>query len=111
MRDNDDLLTAIVVLVAGGISIPTILAVLAVLRGWVLSKLWFWFIVPTFKVTELSVVQAIGLSVVVAMLAGNHYRYKSNDQGEKADAFINLGIAFIAPIFSLVVGYFVKMFM
>lgn len=34
-------------------------------QGWTLSLLWGWYIVPTFNIPDLSVVNAIGISILV----------------------------------------------
>jgi hypothetical protein len=39
-----------------------------ILRGWVLSILWSWFIALQFKVQEIQVAHAIGLSLIVSYL-------------------------------------------
>jgi hypothetical protein len=36
--------------------------------GWVFTRLWAWFVAPTFKLPELSVFTAIGLQLVVGLL-------------------------------------------
>ena len=44
-------------------------APLAVLKAWVVSKLWAWYVVPTFEAPTLSVAVAFGLVVLVAFVA------------------------------------------
>lgn len=44
----------------------------AILQGWVLSKLWAWFIVSTFSLPQLGIGTAIGLSLVVRYLTYQH---------------------------------------
>jgi len=39
--------------------------VIVALRGWVLTKLWGWFVVTTFGLAQISIPQAIGLSLLV----------------------------------------------
>lgn len=41
---------------------------LALLRGWVLSLLWGWYVVDYFGMRALSVVEAVGLSLLVGLL-------------------------------------------
>ncbi len=38
------------------------------MKGWILSLMWAWFVVPTFASTRLSFVQAVGLCEVVDFL-------------------------------------------
>lgn len=39
-----------------------------ILHGWAITKLWTWFIVPTFKVVPIGIVPAIGISTLIAFL-------------------------------------------
>ncbi len=53
----------------GGIVVMVLATVpMMLLEGYVLSKLWSWFIVPVFALPILSVGQAVGIMVVVSML-------------------------------------------
>lgn len=38
----------------------------AMLRGWVLSVMWMWFVVPTFGLTPLSIPVAIGIGLILS---------------------------------------------
>jgi len=59
----------VVVLIAVMLAfIAGIMVVSCLLRGWVLSILWRWFMVPTLGLPALSVPQAIGIALVVGML-------------------------------------------
>ena len=47
-----------------------VLAILAsfagsIVKGWALSKLWVWFVMPLFPVPALTIVQSIGLVLVI----------------------------------------------
>ncbi|HUV00049.1 MAG TPA: hypothetical protein VMW32_03695 [Bacteroidales bacterium] len=46
-----------------------------VITGFVLSKLWFWFIVPVFALPELRLIEAIGLSFLISFV----WHRKSDD--------------------------------
>ena len=50
-------------------------------RGYVLSVLWAWFIVPLFGLPALSIPLAIGLMVIVSMARGDYA--ESFDKGAK----------------------------
>jgi hypothetical protein len=39
-----------------------------ILNGWVLSILWGWFFVPTLGLPDITIVQAIGIALVVGYL-------------------------------------------
>ncbi len=57
----------------------------SLLYGVVLSQLWAWFITPMFHVQEITIAQAIGISLVVGLLTfrqnANSYESKSKDMG------------------------------
>lgn len=38
------------------------------LNGFVLSKLWFWFMVPAFGLPPLHIAYALGMSLIIALL-------------------------------------------
>lgn len=40
-----------------------------VFRGWVLSLVWSWFVVPTFDAPQLSIAIAIGISLLIGMFS------------------------------------------
>lgn len=60
-----------------------IAAVLAICSGFTLSILWGWFMVPVFHLPELSIPQAIGISVVIHFLT-------NKDAGRKDDREVSL---------------------
>ena len=51
-------------------------------RGFVLAKMWLWFIVP-FGVLELGVVHAIGLSLLVSFLT---YQHDAKEEKKKSES-------------------------
>jgi hypothetical protein len=53
---------------AGCVVAMLLMPVMIGLRGWVVSLLWRWLVVPTFGLVTLGVWQAIGLSVIIAAL-------------------------------------------
>lgn len=57
---------------------------LAVLRGWVLSYLWFWFLVPL-GVPSIGVAHAMGLSLLVSLFTAGASS-KDADKKEGWDA-------------------------
>jgi hypothetical protein len=49
-----------------------------IINGFVFSKLWFWFIVPTFQMQPLRVVEAIGIIFLI-----NFIRVKIDKEADK----------------------------
>ena len=80
-----------------------------IINGFVLSKLWLWFIVPIFGFAELSVIQCIGLLVVV-MFIGSKYNEKAGE-----DFWETLGkkiiFMFITAGYTLFIGWIVQSLM
>lgn len=70
--------------------------VLTIIRGLVLQALWGWFIVTTFGLPELSLVEALGLSLVVGFLTmhidNDDPDNDSRSAGEKAFAGMFAGL-------------------
>lgn len=49
-----------------------IIAASSILNGWVLTKLWAWFVVPVFGLPALGVATAVGLGLIVHHLTHQH---------------------------------------
>lgn len=50
--------------------------------GWATALLWSWFVVPTFSLSPITIVQAIGLSIIFKALHGFDMSGKSEGIGE-----------------------------
>lgn len=83
----------------------------SIFNGYALSVLWGWFVVPTFHLPTLSLVQAIGLAMILTYLTYQHVDAKKGDEsfGEMmAKAF---PLTLIRPSFALLFGYVLHKFM
>lgn len=80
---------------AAVIILPTVL-----LRAWVISTLWGWYIVPAFGLAPLRLVFAFGLSIIVNAIVSHSFNGK--DERSTAEKFGYL-IAF--PLFTLLIGW------
>jgi hypothetical protein len=83
-------------------------------RGYVLSLLWLWFLVPTFGLAALSIPAALGVSLVVSMLT--HRTDQSPTQRDRSSSLWFLFVhAFAAvmltPAVGLLLGLIFKGFM
>ncbi len=78
----------------------------ALLNGFVLKVVWGWFITPTFNIHPLSLIQAIGLCLVVALVTHQHIPREKMEQKVEM-----LGYEFLSPVTVLVVGWIVHLFM
>jgi len=84
-----------------------LLVVSSILKGYVLSILWGWFIVPVFSLPELTVVSAIGIAIVVSYLT---HQYNEN-KGEGKSFDKRIAIIILRPFFVLLFGWVVHLFM
>jgi hypothetical protein len=77
------------------------------LYGWVLTKLWFWFAVPL-GFPQLTLMQAIGVILLVAFLTGQP---ATNRKKDKEEQMKDLTAALIRPFMYLAIGYVAHLFM
>lgn len=98
-------------ILGGFVGVVALLVVSALLRGYVLSILWGWFMVPTLGLPQLSVVQAIGIAIVVSFLTHqvNDYEEKERTGGEKITRAVAMAV--LIPFFALLFGYIAHQFM
>jgi len=103
-----EILVSVGVFVVVFIGIGALLVPLAILRGWVLSILWGWFMVPVFGLPALGIAQAIGVGLVVTTFThtGSSNCQKSKDH----KAWHDLIGAFAGPLIGLGIGYVVRRF-
>lgn len=88
-----------------GLLMAAMLATAYLLNGFVLTKLWTWFLVP-FGLPELNLVQAIGIAMVIGFLTKQHI---PSNKDEKA--WIPMFHLYGGPIITLFIGWIVTLFM
>src|SRR3989344_254836 len=89
-----------------------IMVVATLLRGYVLSVLWRWFMVPTLGLPALSVAQAIGIALVVGMLTHQSQHYYPEDKDEKtSNKVVRIIEPFLTPFVILLIGWVVRQYM
>ena len=101
---NDDVVDIIngLIIFLGGIILGLLLvAMVALVRAFVLIRLWAWFIVPTFQLPLLNYPYAIGLSLVIGLFTIG----AKTEEGKKLWFYAILG-----PFLTLFMGWIVKMF-
>ena len=86
-----------------------LIPVTSILNGWVLTKLWGWFVVPVFGLPALSIAPAIGLSIIVGYLT--IHANKSNDSSSNDGVGLALFKAISTPLLYLFFGWIVSLFM
>lgn len=88
-------------------------AVLYIFKGYVLSVMWYWFMVPIFSLPKLTIVPSIAVIVVVNLLTFR-YRYVSEEEDGKSDLARSLTIFIHGIIYtavSLLAGWIVHIYM
>jgi hypothetical protein len=80
-------------------------------RGYALTVLWAWFVVPVFHLPVLSIAPAIGLSLIVSFLT-YQYDAKTPTDGDATDEFVRAAIgSFLLPLAAIGIGWIVHQFM
>jgi len=97
-----DVLTDILFLV------PSVFLV-ALWRGFVLSVLWGWFIVPFFGLSPISVPLGAGLSLMIAVLTDTFIPLRDEDRVETIRYACFAGI--IMPTIHLLLAWIVRLFL
>jgi hypothetical protein len=103
--NNEKNLIVCLGIILGIILIP----VLVIFQGWVLTVLWSWFVVPTFRLPELSIAVAIGLTLVVSMF--KTYTINNDKNLTSEDKLVKAVAAVLVPLFVLFFGWIVHLFM
>lgn len=73
--------------------------------GLALKLLWNWFMVPTFGMKALSLVQAIGVGIVVGFMVQQHI---PRDEDARKDMMVHI---IFMPIITIIIGYIAHLFM
>lgn len=82
--------------------------VLIIINGFVFSKLWLWFIVPMFQMQPINLIQAIGIFTIIQFLRiGKNGEIKDISWKQLAEHFVYF---IIAPMYFLLIGYVVTLF-
>lgn len=100
---------AIFVGVIGVVAVlAAVVALSAIINGWVLTYLWHWFAVPIFGFHELTIVQAIGIGLIIGFMT--HKAVISKKDSRDTDWGGTIG-NLLSPFFVLFFGYIVHLFM
>jgi ABC-type Mn2+/Zn2+ transport system permease subunit len=100
MKNKDTNLLAI-------IGILLMVPVSAIWNGFVIVRLWHWFIVSTFGITELTIMQGLGLSLVASLLTYNSAAAQNKDD---STAMV-IARALLVPALFLLLGYIYSLFL
>jgi hypothetical protein len=97
-----EVLIVLISILGGAAVITLIVGAIAIYRGFVLCKLWAWFMVPLFHLPELTIPFAIGISLAIGMFQ------HSTQNADKGKEYWLTVIA--SPLVVLFMGWIVKMF-
>ena len=97
-----------------GSIIATVVALVlgAIMGGFVLSKLWVWFMVPIFDLNPLRIVEAIGLTFIVGYMINNPTESGKTFEGPFLEELLK---AFLQTLVMaagfLLIGWIIHLFM
>lgn len=92
-------------------TVLTTLIVTPIWRGFVLCKLWTWFVVSTFGVVALNIPQAIGISLISSFLTYQYDEYEDKEKSSTEKMVRLTSICVFSPAFALLIGWIVKGFL
>lgn len=104
----EQLLIGVLVL-TGVAAFFAVLVGFTIYRGWVLSYLWKWFLVPI-GFPELSLPQCIGIALAVAFLTHQHQR-EAEDKRTDNEKIVAGVIYVLGPMITLGFGWIVKQYL
>ncbi len=94
------------------LALPVVIVVSAIANGFVLSVMWSWFVVPVFGIAALTVVQAIGFSMVVSFLTYHDTESKTDDSKSLTEKIIYMVMmAIMRPAFTLGIAWIIHLFL
>lgn len=98
-------------MIAAAVFAASLLTTLALWRGFVISVLWQWCVVPTFGGPQVGVAAGIGIALLVGVLVPQG---SNNDDGKGFDADAierTITGAFMKGVAALAVGYILHTFL
>lgn len=96
-----------------GLSTSFILLVFtsSILSGYVLSIFWAWFVSPIFGIENISIPEAIGISLIISYLTRQTNQCAKEDK-ELNERIIELfATALAKPLAALAMGWIIKLFL
>lgn len=99
----------VTVLLLGGLALPTLAVAALIVKGFVLSKIWEWFILPVFEsAPAITVWQAVGINIVVSVLTDRYVFHKVAEDGRKSGVLHPVLAMFTSPALVLTLSYLIK---
>lgn len=88
--------------------LAAIISFFAILNGYVLYKMWEWYVVPLFHLRDLTLIQAIALAFVIGAVFSKTSQYVPKKQQDSAYNQHIFAIALLGPLLSLAIGWIYK---
>lgn len=93
------------------VAVLCVAAVSMALRGYVLTVLWAWFVIPAFGLPALALAPAIGLTMIVSFLTHQSDAVKEPEGDATKCISKAFAYALVLPALVLCTGWVVKQFM
>lgn len=98
-----------ILVILGGTFLVSVLVYAAlVVRGFVVSIMWQWFVVPLFHLPELSIPYAVGLSILVGLLT--YQQQPDVEKKSKTDKIVKVLMPIFSPLITLFIAWIVHLF-
>ena len=112
-EDYDSGIMAALTIIGGSVFIMAVLAISIFLKGYVLSLLWGWFFVPVFGLQHLSIVTAVGITLMASILSPSGGRDRNEERKTIIDLETMKSVVYIImkPLFVLFIGWLVCLFL
>ncbi len=81
-------------------------------KGWALSNMWTWFMVKTFNLPDISIIQATGIFLIFTLLQKQFFAEQQKNTSEKPSVLAKEIVdMLIAPLFIVGSGWIFFQFM
>lgn len=85
-------------------------AVVLLMDGFVMMKLWGWFLTPILNIKAISYIEAMGLVTLIRFVWKN-YVFTPKIEDPTQEIIKGVAFVFVAPWFTLLIGYVLKSLM
>jgi len=96
--------------IGGIVGVLALLTIASIWKGYVLTVLWGWFVVPTFGLPALALAPAIGLAMVVSFLTYQHTASQEPDPDVSTRMAKAIAHTLVMPALVLGIGWVVARF-
>lgn len=111
MKEDNTGLACIGVSFVLGFLVIVVPVISIAVNAFVLMKLWAWFIVPLFGLSELALWEAAGVALVIALLTHQETSTTNSDENSLSNSIARLvSKVFVSPLIYLLFGWIVHIF-